>query len=94
MGILGRRRARKPVELNIDWMELLRRQLASADPALRLLAEEAQILAFEGENAAPGTVYISRRFTPLKPAEMLGSRKSTQIPKAGSAGTQRNALYG
>jgi len=94
MGILGRRRARKPVELNIDWMELLRRQLASADPALRLLAEEAQILAFEGENAAPGTVYISRRFTPLKPAEMLGRRDHPIPIQSGSGGTQRNAPSG
>ena len=78
MGILGRRRARKPVELNIDWMELLRRQLASADPALRLLAEEAQILAFEGENAAQ------------KPAEMLGCRDHLVPIQNGSAGTQRN----
>lgn len=56
MGILGRRRASKPVEANTDGMELLRCQLASPDPALRLLAGEAQILAFEGEIAAPGTV--------------------------------------
>ena len=94
MGILGRRRARKPVELNIDWMELLRRQLASPDPALRLLAEEAQILAFEGENAAPGTVYISRRFTPLKPAEMLGRRDHPIPIQNGSAGMPRNAPSG
>jgi hypothetical protein len=56
MGILGRRRARKPVEANTDGFQLLRRQLASPDVALRLLAEEAQILAFEAKNAAPGTV--------------------------------------
>jgi hypothetical protein len=56
MGILGRRRAPKPVVANTDGMELLRRQLASSDPGLRLLAAEAQILAFEGENATPGTV--------------------------------------
>jgi hypothetical protein len=42
MGILGRRRASRPVELNIDGMELLRRQLARPDAALRLLAEEAR----------------------------------------------------
>jgi len=94
MGILGRRRARKPVELNIDWMELLRRQLASADPALRLLAEEAQILAFEGENAAPGTVYISRRFAPLKPAEMLGCTDHPTLIHNGSDGTSRSAPSG
>jgi hypothetical protein len=56
MGILGRRRASKSVEANTNGMELLKRQLASPDPALRLLAEEAQILAFAGKNAAPGTV--------------------------------------
>ena len=56
MGILGRRRTRKTPESNADGKELLRRQLASPDAPLRLLAEEAQILAFEGENAAPGTV--------------------------------------
>jgi hypothetical protein len=37
-------------------MELLARQLTSRDPALRLLAAEAQILAFEAKNAAPGAV--------------------------------------
>jgi hypothetical protein len=56
MGILGRRRAPKPAEANTDGMELLARQLASPDPALRLLAAEAQILAFAAKNAAPGTV--------------------------------------
>jgi hypothetical protein len=56
MSILGRKRASKPVEANTDGMELLRGQLASPDAALRLLAAEAQILAFEGEIAAPGTV--------------------------------------
>jgi len=56
MGILGRRRAHKTPESNADRMELLARQLASPDPALRLLAGEAQILAFEAKNAAPGTV--------------------------------------
>jgi hypothetical protein len=56
MGILGRRRASKPVEVNTDGMELLRRQLNSSNPPFRLIAAEAQILAFEGETAAPGTV--------------------------------------
>ena len=56
MGILGRRRALKPVGANTDGMELLGRQVASPDPALRLLAAEAQILAFVAKNAAPGTV--------------------------------------
>jgi len=56
MGILGRRRASKPVEAKTDGFELLRRPLASPDPVLRLLAAEAQILAFEAKNAALGTV--------------------------------------
>ena len=56
MGILGRKRTLKPVGLNTNGTELLRRQLASPDPVLRLLASEAQILAFEGETAAPGIV--------------------------------------
>jgi hypothetical protein len=56
MGILGRRRARKTPESNTARIELLTRQLVSPDPALRLLAAEAQILAFEAKNAAPGTV--------------------------------------
>jgi hypothetical protein len=56
MGILGRRRARKTPESNAAGMELLAWQLASPDPALRLLAAEAQFLAFEAKNAAPGTV--------------------------------------
>jgi hypothetical protein len=56
MGTLGRRRALKPVGANTDGMELLGRQVASPDPALRLLAAEAQILAFVAKNAAPGTV--------------------------------------
>ena len=37
-------------------MELLARQLASPDPALRLLAAEAQILTLGAKNAVPGTV--------------------------------------
>jgi hypothetical protein len=56
MGILGRRRAPKPVEVNIGGMELLHRQLSGPDPALRRLAAETKILAFEAKNAAPGTV--------------------------------------
>jgi hypothetical protein len=56
MGILGRRRAPKPVEVNTNGMGLLRRQLASPDPALRLLAAEAQTLTSGAKNAAPGTV--------------------------------------
>ena len=55
MGILGRKRALKPPQNNSAGMELLARQRASPSPSLRLLAEEAQILAFEAKNAAPGT---------------------------------------
>jgi hypothetical protein len=56
MGILGRRRASKPIEVNTEGLDLLKRQRASPDLALRLLATEAQILASEAKNAAPGTV--------------------------------------
>ena len=56
MGILGRRRASKPMEVTTEGLDLLKRQLSSSDPALRLLAVEAQILAFEAKNPAPGTV--------------------------------------
>jgi hypothetical protein len=56
MGILGRRRARKTPESNADGMELLARQLAGPDPALRLLAAEAQIPTLGAKNAVPGTV--------------------------------------
>jgi hypothetical protein len=56
MGILGRRRAHKTPESNADGIKLLARQLASPDPALRLLAAEAQILTLGAKNAAPGTV--------------------------------------
>jgi hypothetical protein len=56
MGILGRRHARKTPESNADGMELLARQLASPNPALRLLAAEAQIFALEAKNAAPAMI--------------------------------------
>jgi hypothetical protein len=44
MGILGRRRARKPAGPSPEALELLRRQLASPDPVLRLLAGEVERL--------------------------------------------------
>jgi hypothetical protein len=78
MGILGRRRASTSVAANTDGMELQRRQLTGPNAALRLLAKEAQILTFEGENAAQ------------KPAEMLGCRDHLVPIQNGSAGTQRN----
>jgi hypothetical protein len=83
MGILGRRRAPEPVELNTDGMELLRRQLASPDPALRLLAEEAQILTFEGENAAPGTV------VPFSAVRTIKGRRNPRPPGPTNADPKR-----
>jgi hypothetical protein len=83
MGILGRKRALKPLELNIDGMELLRRQLASPDPALRLLAEEAQILAFEGETAAPGTVL------PFSAVRTIKARRNPRPPGPTNADPKR-----
>src|SRR5215469_16242895 len=56
MGILGRRRAPEATEVTTEGLDLLKRQLSSPDPALRLLAAEAQILASEAKNAAPSTV--------------------------------------
>src|SRR5215472_6536591 len=56
MGILGRRRASKPLESNTDGIDLIQRQRASSDPGLRLLAAEAQTLALRGKNAGSGTV--------------------------------------
>jgi hypothetical protein len=73
MGILGRRRAPKPVENNTDGMELLRRQLASPDPALRLLAAKAEILAFGAKNAAPGTV------VPFPAVHTIKSRRNAWV---------------
>ena len=65
MGILGRRM--KPKASNSDGAELLARQLASRDPVLRRLAEEAP-------NSTLATVvpFPSKRAT--KPAETLGSK--------------------
>jgi len=55
MGILGRRRARKTPDINTDGIEVLARQVASPDPALRLLGADAQNLASEAKNAGvPG----------------------------------------
>jgi hypothetical protein len=55
MSILGRRKRTQP-EVTAEGLELLKRQLSSPDPALRLLAAEAQILASEAKNAASGTI--------------------------------------
>jgi hypothetical protein len=74
MGILGRRRARKTPECNAAGMELLARQLTSPDPALRLLAAEAQILAFEAKNAATGTV------VPFPPVHTVKTRGNAGVP--------------
>jgi hypothetical protein len=72
MGILGRRRARKTPESNADGTELLARQLASPDPALRLVAAEAQILAFEAKNVAPDTVVPFPAVCPIKALRNTG----------------------
>jgi hypothetical protein len=70
MGILGRRRTLNPPETNTDGTELLARQLASPDPALRLLAEEAEILAFDAKNAAPSTLI------PFSAAHIIKTRRN------------------
>jgi hypothetical protein len=88
MGILGRRRASKPMEVTTEGLGLLKRQLASPNPALRLLAAEAQTLAFEAKNPPP-----SRRFAPLKSAEMLGSRGHPTPIRSGSGGMFRNGPF-
>ena len=53
MGILGRRRRPKLVEVNADGAELLQRQLNSSDPALRLIATEVQTLVSRGKDTTP-----------------------------------------
>jgi len=55
MGILGRRRTPKLVEAKTDGAELLQRQLNSSDPALRLIATEAQTLVSLRKKSAPDT---------------------------------------
>jgi hypothetical protein len=60
MGILGRRRCPKPVEVNVDGAELLQLQLNSSDPALRLIAAEAQTLVSAGNDAAPDAGQLFR----------------------------------
>ena len=58
MGILGRRRTPKLVEVNADGAELLQRQLNSSDPALRLIATEVQTLVSRGKDTTPDTGQI------------------------------------
>ena len=70
MGILGRRRAPKLVEPSLDGLALLRRQLASPDPVLRQLAEEA----LEVQNAAPGTLIPFPAKRPIK------GRRNPEVP--------------
>ena len=60
MGILGRRRRAKPVEVNVDGAGLLQRQLNSWDPALRLIAAEVQTLVSAGKDATPDTGQLFR----------------------------------
>src|SRR5262249_50529552 len=55
MGILGRRRTPKLVEVNADGAELLQRQLNCSDPALRLIATEAQTLVSPCKKSTPDT---------------------------------------
>ena len=68
MGILGRRRAPKPA--GPDGLELLRRKLASPDPVLRRLAEDAS----GGQNADPGTIIPFPAISPIK------SRRNPGVP--------------
>jgi hypothetical protein len=81
MGILGRRRARKTPDIDTDRMELLARQLASPDPALRLLAAEAKILAFGTARSAPGTAVPFPVRDTLKTRRNAGVSKPRHLPK-------------
>jgi len=62
MGILGRKRASKSTGPSPDGQVLLQRQLASLDPILRRLAQEA----LEAQNAAPGTLIAFPAKRPIK----------------------------
>ena len=74
MGILGRRRARKTPDINTDGIEVLARQVASPDPALRLLGADVQNLASEAKNAAPGTV------VPFPAVRTSKARRNAGVP--------------
>jgi hypothetical protein len=76
MGILGRRRSPKPVEVNVDGAELLQRQLNSSDPALRLIAGEVQTSVSAGKDATPDTGQL---FLAIRASEALMNR-SVQGP--------------
>jgi hypothetical protein len=75
MGILGRRRASKPMEVSTEGLDLLKRQRASPDPALRLLAAEAQILASEAKNAAGATV------VPFPAVRTIKERRNAKVQR-------------
>jgi hypothetical protein len=74
MGILGRRRASKSMDVTTEGLGLLKRQRASPDPASRLLAAEAQTLAFEAKNPAPGTV------VPFPAVRTIKERRNARVP--------------
>ena len=69
MGILGRRMKAKPAPVNADGARLLERQLASRDPVLRLLAQEAP-------KAGSATVIPFPPKSATKAAETLGFKCS------------------
>jgi hypothetical protein len=66
MGILGRRRASKAIEVTTDGFDLLKRQLVSPDPALRLLAAEAQTLVLEARKPEGEATLAGYENEPLK----------------------------
>jgi hypothetical protein len=80
MGILGRRRGAKSLEANADGVELLKRQLASPDPALRLLAAEAQILISEPQKSGLATVVPFPAVRTIKERRNAGVRGAPPNP--------------
>jgi hypothetical protein len=66
--------ASKPMEVTTEGLGLLRRQQASPDLGLRLLAAEAQTLAFDAKNPAFGTV------VPFPAVRTIKERRNARIP--------------
>jgi hypothetical protein len=73
MSILGRRKRTQP-EVTAEGLELLKRQLASPDLVLRLLAAEAAALASAAKNAAPGTLI------PFPAVRTIKARRNAAAP--------------
>jgi len=79
-GILGRRRR---TTTPTDGLDLLKRQLTSPNPALRLLAAEAQILVLEARKPEGEATLAGYENEPLKTrrnAGVLGGRKPEATP--------------